>query len=234
MISRIYWAIARKISGIISRSRLDYSDLSRQFEKEYTLNDSSKLRHVREYFDEVNNKVDLEIEGFKSAERQRDLSIKFHWGHHHKFSDDFFAFGRMAYRHLQVTKEFVHGFKLDRSIFDGKSVLDIGCWTGGTTLTLAMLGATRIVALEEVRKYADAANYLFSNTYGLKNVECLNKSIYEIKFQNEFDIAFFPGVIYHLSDPVVALRRIFNSLKVGGIVLVETAGIPDPTRYFHL
>jgi hypothetical protein len=34
-------------------------------------------------------------------------------------------------------------------------------------------------------------------------------------------------VLYHLSDPLIALRILFNSLKPGGIILVETAGIDD-------
>jgi SAM-dependent methyltransferase len=49
----------------------------------------------------------------------------------------------------------------------------------------------------------------------------------EETFYDRFDIVHFPGVLYHLSDPLIALRILFNSLKPGGIILVETAGIDD-------
>lgn len=39
------------------------------------------------------------------------------------------------------------------------------------------------------------------------------------------EIVHFPGVLYHLSDPVLGLRILFNALKVGGFILVESAGI---------
>jgi hypothetical protein len=51
------------------------------------------------------------------------------------------------------------------------------------------------------------------------------------EFAGRFDIVFFPGVIYHLSDPVVALRILFNSLRVGGAILVEGAGIDTAKPY---
>ena len=37
-----------------------------------------------------------------------------------------------------------------------------------------------------------------------------------------FDVVYFPGVLYHLSDPIVALRTLYNALKIGGAIFVET------------
>jgi len=54
------------------------------------------------------------------------------------------------------------------------------------------------------------------------------KSIYDCNdpgFYDRFDIVYFPGVIYHLSDPVLALRILFNALKRDGFILVESAGL---------
>ena len=111
--------------------------------------------------------------------------------------------------------------------FTGKTVFDIGCWTGGTTLLLATL-AREVVAIEEVRKYADTVSFL-SNSFGMtERVSTKPLSIYECNdqaFHEKFDIAYFPGVIYHLSDPVLALRILFNWLRPGGFILVESAGI---------
>lgn len=169
--------------------------------------------------------VDLDIEGYISTERQRDLSIKFHWGHNHHFNDDYFIPGRMADRHVNVMSEFFSGFNLADDHFRHKQVLDIGCWTGGTTLMLAALGADNIVAVEEVKKYAAASNFLFNNVYNMDHLKCLDASIYSLNDLGEnFNSVFCPGVIYHLSDPVLALRIMYNSLKEGGDIFIESAG----------
>ena len=175
--------------------------------------------------------VDGRSEGYGDAElsRQRDFSTKFRWGHDHDFGG-FRLEGAMGERHVVLLGHFVAMFPVALDDFDGKDVLDVGCWTGGTTLALASLGA-RVVALEEVRKYADMAAFL-AGSFGLaERVSVRAQSLYACntpEFRERFDVAYFPGVIYHLSDPVVALRILYNSLRPGGILLVESAGIDSP------
>ena len=175
--------------------------------------------------------VDGRSEGYcdEELEQQRDLTLKFHWGHNHDFGD-FRLEGRMRDRHIDVLANFITLFPIGVDDFKGKSVFDIGCWTGGTTLLLATL-ANRVLAIEEVRKYADMASYL-AKAFGLDDrVSVKPTSIYDCvpeEFHDRFNIVFCPGVIYHLSDPVLALRILFNSLKEGGIILIESAGINHP------
>jgi SAM-dependent methyltransferase len=105
----------------------------------------------------------------------------------------------------------------------GLRVLDIGCWTGGTSLLLAAMGA-EVFAIEEVRKYADCVNYM-KNAFGLESLTVENRSLYSLaeeKFYDRFDIALYSGVLYHVTDPVLSLRIVFNSLKDGGTCLLET------------
>lgn len=172
--------------------------------------------------------VDAAGEGYAEYEldRQRDLSVKFHWGHNHDFGD-FKLQGRMDDRHIELMANFVSLFPVSVDDFRDKYVFDVGCWTGGTTLLLAAL-ANKVLAIEEVRKYAETVDYLV-RSFGIDNrVEVHPLSVYECNdasFYDRFDIVYFPGVIYHLSDPLLALRILFNSLKVGGLILVETAGI---------
>jgi len=175
--------------------------------------------------------VDAESEGYAAdeLEQQRDLSIKFHWGHNH----DFGAFqmeGRMADRHIHLMANFLSLFPVSIDDFTNKKVFDIGCWTGGTTLLLAAL-ARDVFAIEEVKKYAEMTSFL-AKSFGLEDrVNVQPRSIYECnrqEFYDQFDIVYFPGVIYHLSDPLLALRVLFNSLKPGGFILVESAGINHP------
>lgn len=178
--------------------------------------------------------VDSQVEGYSDAEidYQRDLSIKFHWGHHHDFGS-FKLEGRMKNRHINMLANFVNMFPVSLGDFEGKSVFDVGCWTGGTTLMLATL-ADEVFAIEEVKKYADTTTYL-TESFGLDDrVTVESRSIYDCndeKFYDRFDIVFFPGVVYHLTDPLFALRILYNSLKPGGFILVESAGINSEEPY---
>ncbi|MFP3937393.1 MAG: class I SAM-dependent methyltransferase [Phycisphaerae bacterium] len=173
-------------------------------------------------------RTDADVEGYskEQLDRQRGLSIKFHWGHNHDFGL-FHVPGRMKDRHIDVLARFVTYFPVELSDFDGRDVLDVGCWTGGTTLLLASLGSN-VHAIEEVKKYADMAGFL-AESFGLGDrVTTERRSLYACNsndFAKRFDVVYFPGVIYHLSDPVIALRILYNSLKVGGVMLVEGAGL---------
>lgn len=181
------------------------------------------------------NVIDGDLEGYSRGELayQRDLSVKFHWGHNHDFGD-FQIVGRMGDRHIEVMTNFITLFPIDIDSFLDKSVLDIGCWTGGTALLLAALGCRQVTAVEEVVKYAETAETL-SEHFGLKErIQVVSESLYQCnteELRGKFDIVHVPGVIYHLSDPVVALRVLFNSLKIGGKILIETHGIDHPEPF---
>lgn len=176
-------------------------------------------------------RIDAAIEGYADDEidRQRDLSIKFHWGHNHDFGT-FSVDGRMGDRHLNLMGDFMRHFDASPADFEGRRVLDVGCWTGGTSLLLTALGA-QVFAIEEVKKYAAMVEFL-SRSFGLEHrLTVQPRSIYECdreELYDSFDIVYFPGVVYHLSDPVLALRILFNTLRVGGSIYVESAGIDHP------
>lgn len=69
-----------------------------------------------------------------------------------------------------------------------------------------------------------AAQVLTRDVFGHDDVTCSTQSLYELE-DGQFDHVYFPGVIYHLSDPVLGLRRLYNRLNDGGDILVESAGI---------
>lgn len=172
--------------------------------------------------------IDAQAEGYgaNEVECQRDQYIQFYWGHNH----DFGAFkqkGRMGDRHITLLATFMALFPVSFDDLKDKEVFDIGCWTGGTTLSLASI-AGRVFAIEEVKKYADMASFLV-NSFGLSNrASVQHRSLYDCnseEFFDRFDIVYFPGVLYHLSDPLLGLRILFNALKVGGKILIESEGI---------
>jgi 2-polyprenyl-3-methyl-5-hydroxy-6-metoxy-1,4-benzoquinol methylase len=176
--------------------------------------------------------TDHRVEGFRDPSRQRDLSIRFHWGHDHDFGT-FALPGRMGDRHLTVLARFADELGAipppGPSSLQGVRVLDVGCWTGGTSLLLAAMGA-HVVAIEEVRKYVECLRYLVE-AFGLANLEPRAMSLFDCtgpEMQDGFDLVLFAGVLYHVTDPVLALRLTFDALRDGGRCLVETAVTPLP------
>jgi 2-polyprenyl-3-methyl-5-hydroxy-6-metoxy-1,4-benzoquinol methylase len=216
-----------------SRNETKIKQISLELQKRFSIWQVSNLKSIsaEEFTQYIYSKIgetDFLSEGYQSyeLERQRDLSIKFHWGHNHDFGD-FKLEGKMGNRHINLLANFVTLFPVSLEDFRAKEVFDIGCWTGGTTLLLASLGA-RVFAIEEVKKYAEMVSFLVKS-FGIESQVSIEPiSIYDCnreEFYDRFDIVYFPGVVYHLSDPVLALRILFNSLKLGGVILVESAGI---------
>ena len=174
--------------------------------------------------DEFLRMSDYQMEGLDDSAKQRDLTVNFTWGHDHDFGS-FKLEGEMADRHIRHLAEFIDGFKAIPRSLTGMKVLDIGCWTGGTSLLLCAMGA-QVVAIDEVKKYVDCLSYL-KDSFSIERLEVQHRSLYELsatEFQDRFDLVFFAGVLYHVTDPIVALRMTFNSLRDGGKCLIETTG----------
>lgn len=101
--------------------------------------------------------------------------------------------------------------------FKGRSVLDAGCGMGRNSYWPIRWDAKDVTAFDlDPRTVARARE----NLKQFQNTKILQKSIFEIDWKNEFDIAMSIGVIHHLEDPKKALELIVQSLKPGGILLV--------------
>jgi 2-polyprenyl-3-methyl-5-hydroxy-6-metoxy-1,4-benzoquinol methylase len=175
-----------------------------------------------------------EMEGYESPDMQRDVSVKFHWGHNHDFGT-FQLEGQAKDRHIELLTKFIDDFGLPRDL-SGKRVMDVGVWSGGTTLLLFAMGA-HVTGIEEVYKYAETFRFLiesFGHQWLLYKWDGATPqiSVDAVGLYDEFvskyygsryDFIVFPGVLYHLTDPILALRIIFNCLKDGGKVFIETA-----------
>ncbi len=164
------------------------------------------------------------MEGLEDPVEQRDLSIEFHWGHDHDFGE-FTLAGKMGQRHIRHLATFIDTFQALPRDLTGLRVLDIGCWTGGTSLLLCAMGAD-VHAIDEVRKYADCLNFL-AGAFCLERLRAEHCSLYQCAtpdFEDRFDLVLFAGVLYHVTDPILALRISYNCLRDGGICLLETTG----------
>lgn len=201
-----------------------YEKLIQLFNNHYDI--EKIIQPENDFIRYINNKIDsVDFENFFDVSKQRDLSLKFHWGHNHTFSSTFKIEGRMGNRHLNIISQFVDKFSMPFDL-KNKKVLDIGVWTGGTSLLLVAMGA-EVIAIEEVSKYADMVNYL-SYSFGIQDLlKCYSLSLYEAlpMYCDYFDYVLYSGVIYHVTDPLLSLRQVFTSLKNGGEVFIETYGI---------
>ena len=166
---------------------------------------------------------------FEHSHGPGSLSGGFQWGHHHDFGE-FGVPGRMGKHHMSMLKVFMDDLGVLPRSLDGLRVLDIGCWTGGTSLLLRAMGAT-VVAVEEVKPYAECLAYL-CHAFDLDDIDVRTISLYDCReqeFQDAFDIVLLTGVLHHVSDPKLALRILFNCLKDTGRCLIETVAITPET-----
>ncbi len=101
--------------------------------------------------------------------------------------------------------------------WEGARVLDAGCGMGRNSYWPMKYGASSVVSFDfDTRSISRAKETLKD----FKQVEVLYKSIYDITWKNEFNIAFSIGVIHHLADPKAALARLVDALAPGGILLI--------------
>ncbi len=144
----------------------------------------------------------------------------FTWGHDHDFGFGQKRDGAMMTRHLEIAAEAMSFGMLPKSL-KGKTALDIGCWTGGDLLLLSALGAD-CTALESHPVSARAARFL-CKTVGC-DAKIVTSDLYKDRkdWAQTFDLVYCSGVIYHVTDPLLALRIAFAYLKPGGRLIIET------------
>lgn len=167
---------------------------------------------------------DSDMEGYTTPELQRGRSVRFTWPYDHDFGDFQVGPGKNHHRPSHVLATFMNRLDALPKRLDGLRALDIGCYTGGTSLLLVAMGAS-VVAVDEVTKYVDCLRYL-RDSFAIENLDPRNLSLYDLtsdEFQDAFDIVLFSGVLYHLSDPVLGMRISFDAVKPGGRCLLETA-----------
>jgi len=106
-------------------------------------------------------------------------------------------------------------------VFKNKKVLDAGCGMGRNSYWVLKYGAKELVAFDYDERSVEAAK---KNLAGLNNAKVDFKSIYQLNYQNEFDIAFSIGVIHHLENPGLAIENLIKALKPGGLILIWVYG----------
>jgi tRNA (mo5U34)-methyltransferase len=108
----------------------------------------------------------------------------------------------------------------------GKIVADIGCNNGYYMFRMAHHKPKLVVGFEPYLQHYFTFKTLNSFA-GKENLACELLGVEHIGlFKESFDVVFLMGILYHRSSPIEALREIRTAMKPGGILLVESQGIP--------
>ena len=125
----------------------------------------------------------------------------------------------------------------------GRSVLDIGAWTGGFSVEAARRGANRVVALDHYswnapqfrgREAFDLVNEITG--LGIEAVDIdLDAPQLSLEHLGPFDVVLFLGVFYHLRDPIAGLREAALLAREALVVetLIERPLNPRPSMIFY-
>lgn len=107
------------------------------------------------------------------------------------------------------------------AFFSGKTFLDAGCGMGRNSYWPLKYGATSGVAFDfDPRTVATARKNLAP--FSTCRVEQF--SIYDIPYENQFDIVFCVGVLHHLAQPAQAVAQLVKALKPGGTLILWVYG----------
>jgi tRNA (mo5U34)-methyltransferase len=93
--------------------------------------------------------------------------------------------------------------------FRGQRILDVGCNCGGFSTKAAKSGAEYVLGIDIVDHYLEQANFI-KHAWGLKQVEFKKMAIEDLDGKNvgQYDITLCLGLLYHLENPVQAMRKL--------------------------
>lgn len=109
---------------------------------------------------------------------------------------------------------FLYRIPYDRT----KKILDVGCGNGGYLLSLKSLGWDACTQIYGI----DFPNETLRHLRDIEHINIIEGNFFETDLpENFFDVVTLRHVLEHLSTPASALKKVFNILKPGGVVLIN-------------
>ena len=114
---------------------------------------------------------------------------------------------------------------------DGQVVLDIGCNNGYFMYRMQQAGAKCVLGIDPIRHF----KYQFEFIQSFARVQGLHYELFGIAelsaFREVFDSIFSLGILYHHPHPLQQLMDIYDALRPGGKLVLETIGLKgdDPS-----
>lgn len=127
---------------------------------------------------------------------------------------------------------------LDTVDFQGKDVLDVGCWDGLWSFEAERRGAASVVAVDDLgqRSLKDQPTFRLAHEALGSRVEYLpDVDVHRIAERlagRSLNVVLFLGVYYHLKHPLLALSQLRRLTRTGGTLVVEGPVIPDHRRTY--
>ncbi|MBU3906865.1 MAG: class I SAM-dependent methyltransferase [Nanoarchaeota archaeon] len=112
-------------------------------------------------------------------------------------------------------------YPLKKNDFKDKTILDAGCGIGRNSYWPLTYGAKELLAFDYDKRTIAVAR---RNLSQFRHAKVIFKSIYDLDLKNKFDIAFSIGVIHHLANPSLAVKKMVDSVKKNGTVLIWVYG----------
>ncbi len=116
----------------------------------------------------------------------------------------------------------------------GKVVADIGCNNGYYMFRMAHYKPRIVVGFEPYLQHYFAFKTL-NSLAGFDNLFIELLGVEDVGlYQGSFDVVFLMGILYHRISPIEALRDVRAAMKPGGMLIVESQGIPgdEPVALF--
>lgn len=113
----------------------------------------------------------------------------------------------------------------------GKSFLDAGCGAGRNSHWAMSYGADSCVSIDLDERSLAAAR---RNLAKFPSADVRACSIYDIPYQDRFDIVFSIGVIHHLDNPAFAVSKLAQAARPGGSVLIWVYGYENLEFYVNV
>ncbi len=109
----------------------------------------------------------------------------------------------------------------------GKRVIDVGCNCGGFSVEAVNHGAEYALGIDVADHYLEQANFI-KRALGSNQLEFKKMAMEDCNEQDTgmFDIAFCFGILYHLENPVFAMKKLASVTKE--IMVVDASVIKTP------
>ncbi len=135
-----------------------------------------------------------------------------------RFGYEWDIYDRMDPHRQQYEEQFLNWvWPLSARDFEGRVVLDAGCGMGRNSYWCAQWEAQEVVAFDNDERTVAAAR---RNLNRFSTVHVERRSIYDLPWENRFDIAMAIGVIHHLTYPQQAVAALHTAVKPGGQVIL--------------
>jgi tRNA (mo5U34)-methyltransferase len=164
--------------------------------------------------------MDSELSREEILKKLGELGKQEKWFHSIYLGDGLYT-TEVVYPHLQQLWD---DFYLKFGNLSGKSVLDIGCNAGFFSVAAKKHGAEKVVGIDMSEGFLDQARFV-ADVLNL-DIEYRKLSVYDLdSLGRRFDLIFCLGVIYHCSNPFLAISNVYKLCNVGAVFESELCSL---------